>query len=148
MDTGLTTYVVLGAIALGLVTALVAMVRSLIVICLPNEMVVITGRRRTLEDGRAVGYRVLHGGRTLRIPVIEKVSRIDLRTIPIEVVVKNAYPRAASHSSSRASPTSRSAPGSRFPTTPSSGCSTSRSTRSCRSPRTRSRATCAACWPR
>lgn len=91
MDSFPAAYIVLGAIALGLVTALVAMVRSLIVICLPNEMVVVTGRRRTLEDGREVGYRVLHGGRTLRIPVIEKVSRIDLRTIPIEVVVKNAY---------------------------------------------------------
>lgn len=81
----------LGGIALLLFGALVYTVRSLIVICLPNEMVVITGRRRTLEDGREVGFRVLHGGRTLRVPVIEKVSRIDLTTIPIEVVVKNAY---------------------------------------------------------
>jgi len=81
----------LGGVALFLFGALIYTVRSLIVICLPNEMVVITGRRRTLEDGRDVGFRVLHGGRTLRIPVIEKVSRIDLTTIPIEVVVKNAY---------------------------------------------------------
>src|SRR5918996_2623860 len=81
----------LGGIALFLFGALVYTVRSLIVICLPNEMVVITGRRRTLEDGREVGFRVIHGGRTLRIPVIEKVSRIDLTTIPLEVVVKNAY---------------------------------------------------------
>jgi flotillin len=81
----------LGGVALLLFGALVYTVRSLIVICLPNEMVVITGRRRTLEDGREVGFRVLHGGRTLRIPVIEKVSRIDLTTIPLEVVVKNAY---------------------------------------------------------
>ena len=66
-------------------------VKSLIIICLPNEMVVITGRRRMVPDGREVGYRVLHGGRTLRIPIIEKVSRIDLTTIPIEVMVKNAY---------------------------------------------------------
>jgi flotillin len=66
-------------------------VRSLIVICLPNEMVVVTGRKRITTDGRQVGYRVLHGGRTLRIPIVEKVSRIDLTTIPIEVMVKNAY---------------------------------------------------------
>lgn len=81
----------LGGVALVLLGALVYTVRSLIVICMPNEMVVISGRRRALDDGREVGFRVLHGGRTLRIPVIEKVSRIDLTTIPIEVVVKNAY---------------------------------------------------------
>ena len=82
---------VLGGVALGVVAALVYTVRSLIVICLPNEMVVVTGRKRTTTDGRLVGYRVLHGGRTLRIPIVEKVSRIDLTTIPIEVMVKNAY---------------------------------------------------------
>ena len=66
-------------------------VKSLIVICLPNEMVVVTGRKRITKDGREVGYRVLHGGRTLRIPIIERVSRLDLTTIPIEVSIKNAY---------------------------------------------------------
>jgi flotillin len=81
----------LGGVTLLLLGALVYTVRSLIIIGLPSELVVISGRRRTLEDGREVGYRVLHGGRTLRIPIIEKVSRIDVTTIPIEVVVKNAY---------------------------------------------------------
>jgi flotillin len=81
----------LGGVALGLSIALIYLVRSLIIIGLPNEIVVISGRRRTLEDGREVGYRVIHGGRTLRIPIIEKVSRIDVSTIPIEVAVKNAY---------------------------------------------------------
>jgi len=81
----------LGVVALGLIGTMIYIVRSLIVIGLPNEIVVISGRRRTLEDGREVGYRVLHGGRTLRIPIIERVSRIDVTTIPIEVVVKNAY---------------------------------------------------------
>jgi flotillin len=86
-----TTAVVLGGVALAVISALVYVVKSLIVICLPNELVVITGRSRTTGDGRAVGYRLLHGGRTLRIPVVERVSRIDLRTIPIDVIVNNAY---------------------------------------------------------
>lgn len=77
--------------ALLVVGALTLVVKSLIVICLPNEMVVVTGRRRITKDGREVGYRVLHGGRTLRIPIIERVSRLDLTTIPIEVAIKNAY---------------------------------------------------------
>ena len=82
---------ILGGIALGLVGALIYAVRSLIVICLPNEMVVITGRSRVTSDGRQVGYRLLHGGRTIRIPIVERVSRVDLTTIPIDVTVTNAY---------------------------------------------------------
>ncbi|MGH7568918.1 MAG: flotillin family protein [Gemmatimonadales bacterium] len=81
----------LGGVTLFLLGGLIYVVRSLIIIGLPNEMVVISGRRRTMEDGREVGYRLLHGGRTLRIPIIEKVSRVDLTTIPIELSVKNAY---------------------------------------------------------
>jgi flotillin len=86
-----TAGVILGGIALGLVGALIYAVRSLIVICLPNEMVVVTGRSRVAADGRRIGYRVLHGGRTLRIPIVERVSRIDLTTIPLDVTVRNAY---------------------------------------------------------
>jgi len=89
MDT--TTLGILGIVALGIIAAMSWVVRSLIVICLPNEMVVITGRKRRTSDGREVGYRILNGGRTMRIPVLERVSRLDLTTIPIEVSVQNAY---------------------------------------------------------
>ena len=85
------TALVLGLVGLGVFTALIYTVRSLIVICQPNEMVVITGRKRIAADGRKSGYRLLHGGRTMRVPIIERVSRIDLGTLPIEVVVRNAY---------------------------------------------------------
>jgi flotillin len=91
VDFGPQTGLILGAIGVAVLAMLTFIVKSLIIICLPNEMVVITGRRRIGPDGREVGYRVMHGGRTLRIPIIEKVSRIDLTTIPIEVMVKNAY---------------------------------------------------------
>jgi flotillin len=78
-------------VGLGTLMALIYTVRSLIVICQPNEMVVITGRKRLAADGRTSGYRLLHGGRTMRVPIIERVSRIDLTTLPIEVQVRNAY---------------------------------------------------------
>jgi flotillin len=84
---------ILGGVGLAIIAALIYAVRSLIVICLPNELVVITGRSRVTTDGRRIGYRVMHGGRTLRIPIVERVSRIDLTTIPIEVTVRNAYSR-------------------------------------------------------
>ncbi len=82
---------ILGLVGLGVLGALIFTVSSLMVICQPNEMVVITGRKRLTADGRRAGYRLLHGGRTLRVPIIERVSRIDLTTLPIEVVVRNAY---------------------------------------------------------
>jgi flotillin len=58
-------------------------VSRLIVIAEPNEAVVLTGRRS--------GYRIVRGGRTFRIPLIERASRIPLRTIPIEVRIDNAF---------------------------------------------------------
>ena len=86
----------LGGIALAVAVIFVVMIiKSLIVICPPNRVAVISGRKRVLSDGRRVGYRILKGGRTLRIPLIEKVAWMDLNTIPLEVSVQNAYSRGA-----------------------------------------------------
>ena len=73
----------------------ILIVRSLIVICPPNRVAVISGRKRVLSDGRRVGYRILKGGRTMRIPLLEKVAWMDLNTIPLDVSVQNAYSRGA-----------------------------------------------------
>lgn len=70
-------------------------VKSLIIICPPNRVAVVSGRSRLLSDGRKVGYRVIKGGRTLRVPLLEKVDYMDLNTIPIEVSVTNAYSKGA-----------------------------------------------------
>ncbi len=82
-------------VAAGVVLTVVVMailtVRALIVIVPPNRAAVITGRTRILPDGSDVGYRSLSGGRTLRIPIIEKVQWVNLETIPIEVTVTNAF---------------------------------------------------------
>ena len=72
---------------------IILVIKSLIVICPPNRVAVISGRKRALSDGRVVGYRLLKGGRTLRIPLIERVDWMDLNTIPLEVSVTNAYSR-------------------------------------------------------
>jgi len=72
-----------------------AAIKSLIVICPPNRVAVISGRNRALSDGRKVGYRVIKGGRTIRIPVLERVDFMDLNTIAIDVSVHNAYSKGA-----------------------------------------------------
>ena len=87
----LTMFVLLAAVFV----VVVLTVRALIVICPPNKVAVVSGRSRMLKDGRSVGYRVIKGGRTLRIPMLERVDFIDLNTIPIEVSVTNAYSKGA-----------------------------------------------------
>jgi flotillin len=52
---------------------------------------VLSGRKRRLHDGTEVGYRVIRGGRALRVPVIEKAARLSLETIPLNLTVQNAY---------------------------------------------------------
>ncbi len=89
------TALALAIIAVLVVLFVIMIVSSLIVICPPNKVAVISGRTRTLSDGRTVGYRILKGGRTLRIPILEKVSWMDLSTIPLEVSVTNAYSKGA-----------------------------------------------------
>ncbi len=88
------------ALTAGLVLALavifiVLIIKNLIIICPPNRVAIISGRQRKLSDGRSVGYRILKGGRTMRIPLIEKVAWMDLNTIPLEVSVSNAYSKGA-----------------------------------------------------
>lgn len=65
--------------------------KSFTYICRPNEVLIFSGRGYTMPDGTKVGYKVIHGGVGIKIPVFEKVDRMDLTTIPIEIVCTNAY---------------------------------------------------------
>ena len=64
--------------------------RNLLYICGPNEVLIFSGTTRGLE-GKTVGYRIVKGGRSVRIPLLEKVDRVDLTNMIIEVAVTNAY---------------------------------------------------------
>jgi flotillin len=67
-----------------------AFIKANLRICHPNEILVFSGRKRTLKDGAVVGYRIIKGGRGLKIPIIESVSRLPLTTIPIELELTGA----------------------------------------------------------
>lgn len=82
---------VLASVILVAIVALILTVKALMVIVPPNTAAVITGRSRLLTEGRKVGYRVVVGGRTLRIPIIETVDWMPLDTIPLEISVANAF---------------------------------------------------------
>ncbi|MCO6488085.1 MAG: hypothetical protein J5I98_06680 [Phaeodactylibacter sp.] len=72
----------LGAIG---VLLLIAFLQSNVVICKPNEIVIISGRQRKGPDGQTIGYRILRGGRGFKWPFIESVSRLSLNTRTIKV---------------------------------------------------------------
>jgi flotillin len=54
-------------------------------------VIIICGRKRKTKEGQEVGYRVLAGGRSIRIPIVETVRRMDVTTTPIQVEVTKAY---------------------------------------------------------
>ena len=79
-------YVLVVAAALALMgLAVVAAVRSLTVICQPNEVLVFSGGSRRV--------RLVHGGRRLRLPLLERVDRLDLTNMVIDLQVSGAYSR-------------------------------------------------------
>jgi flotillin len=65
--------------------------KSFLCICKPNEVVILSGRKRRTKDGQEVGYRVFTGGRAIRIPILETVKRMNVTTMPVRVEVHKAY---------------------------------------------------------
>lgn len=84
---------IVGGVAAGVAVLFVLMViyRYLLRICRPNEILIFSGRKHTLPDGRTVGYRVVFGGRGVRIPVVETVNRMDVSLISVPIAVQGAY---------------------------------------------------------
>lgn len=71
--------------------AAIGLAGNLLYICEPNEVLIFSGRRRALPDGTQRGYRIIKGGRGWRVPLIERVDRLDLTNMIIEVEVTGAY---------------------------------------------------------
>ena len=62
----------------------------------PNQVLVISGRRREMINPvtgkkERVGFRVLKGGGTFIIPVLERVDVLSMEILTIEVEVRNVY---------------------------------------------------------
>jgi len=75
------------------VTLLIFFVRQFLYICPPSQILVFSGRKHKLADGSTVGFKVLHGGRGFRWPILEQVARMDVRLYGVEVGVQNAFSR-------------------------------------------------------
>ena len=82
--------VTLGVTFVGIAAA-IALIKSSLRICKPNEMLIISGRQYKQAGGKSVGYRVVFGGRAFVLPIIERVEKMDMTTMPIPVEVSNSY---------------------------------------------------------
>ncbi len=65
-------------------------IKNLYYICQPNEVLIFAGSARK-TNGRRVGYRLVKGGSSIRTPLLEKVMKMNLTNMIIELKVSNAY---------------------------------------------------------
>jgi flotillin len=64
---------------------IIAFIKANLHVCPPNELLIFSGKKRKLKDGTIVGYRAMKGGRGLKIPIIESVSRMPLNTFTVDM---------------------------------------------------------------
>ncbi len=83
-DSGSTAAIVMAFVLLFVLIVVLSIIARLVVVGNPSEMLIISGRRQ--RDG--VGYRIVIGGRTLVIPLIEHVARLSLRNMQVPLEVK------------------------------------------------------------
>ncbi|HEY3805390.1 MAG TPA: SPFH domain-containing protein [Kofleriaceae bacterium] len=81
-----------GIVAIGIaLIVLVFILRRIVYICPPNAVLIFSGGHHKIADGRTIGYRVVQGGRGIRIPLVEVVDRMDLTNMLIDLQVGGAY---------------------------------------------------------
>jgi len=86
----------MGIVLVMLVTAFVVLtfvgvqLRRLLYVSAPNEALVFAGLKRRVGD-RELGYSIIRGGRRFRVPLLERVHRLDVTMFAIDVSVQAAY---------------------------------------------------------
>jgi flotillin len=66
-------------------------IKNLYYICQPSEVLIFAGTRSNLAGGGSVGYRLVKGGSSIRLPILEETFRMELTNMIIELRVSNAY---------------------------------------------------------
>ncbi len=89
---------VVAAVLFGLIAffALLSIIGRNIIKVPPNMVAVFSGRKRTIVDPetgqrRTVGYRLVKGGSSVRIPIIERVDFLSLNIMTIPLKIASAY---------------------------------------------------------
>lgn len=89
MDTAELIGILIGLAALALLLVIV-FIKSNVVLCQPNEVLVVAGRRRRTKEGGTSGYRVIRGGRGFKMPLVESVARLPLTSMGLDLQVGKA----------------------------------------------------------
>ena len=71
--------------------AITFVIKNLIYICGPNEVLIFSGGHKKSASGKVLGYRIVKGGRGIRVPLLERVSRMNLTNMIIDLKVTAAY---------------------------------------------------------
>ena len=66
-------------------------IRNLYYICQPSEILIFAGTKTRSSNGQEVGYRLVKGGSSIRVPMLEEAFKMDLTNMIIELKVSNAY---------------------------------------------------------
>lgn len=78
--------IVIAAVIMAIVTlVLMAMILMRYVKVGPNQMLVVSGRKVQLPNGTFAGFRVVRGGGTFVLPIIEKAEVLSLEVQTIEM---------------------------------------------------------------
>ncbi len=75
-----------GMIALTAIIVIIIVIKNYIEICQPNEVLVFSGM-----GGGKKGYKLIHSGRQVRIPMFQRLDRVDVTNMIIDINVHNAY---------------------------------------------------------
>ncbi len=86
MEVALGILLVVGVVAVVMTLAVLGTAGKLLYICEPNEVLVVSGARTSGGN-----YGIVKGGRHLRIPLLQRVDRLDLTNMVIDVSVSGAY---------------------------------------------------------
>lgn len=77
---------------LAAVFLVIFILKEFFIICPPHQVLVVSGRKRTNKiSGESEGFQKTFGGFVWRIPLLQEINYMNLTTIPINIVVKNAY---------------------------------------------------------
>lgn len=77
--------IVVGVLGAVVVFLLISVFISRYVKVGPDEALIVSGRRKKLSNGQTVGFRIVRGGATFVIPVLEVAKTISLRIMPLDV---------------------------------------------------------------
>ena len=80
-------YIAGGVAAVVVFSLLIGLLRSVIRVCPPDQVLVVTGAKTRIR-GKSYGFRLQRGGWTFVVPFFQSVQGLGLGTIPIDVRVE------------------------------------------------------------